>query len=360
MVTEPLLEPEQRQLLEQLVQAARQLPFDEREPFFVARTFGGDSIIHHGLPDGEIDWYFGDVEMLARAGLVSLRQGDMPSFDITPEGFGLIEQRAPAEESPARAEPAGYDLAVPRAASILARRMFAGSTGLGMREVVEFFCGYSDDIPDYPWDIPLSYRAEYFDACLRMLPPDAQLRALHDLCEYAGPARYGHPTAENRAQLLDALTGDATPLDLPTSEGNDWPLVVREWRKALNRLGQDAEASITSARTLLETVCKHICEERGVEYSNDGDVVRLYRLTAHALHLAPEGAEDAMRQLLGGCAGIVSGIAGVRNALGDSHGRNQEYEAPDLRHARLAVNAAGTLATFLIETHRSVPIVEDS
>jgi hypothetical protein len=233
---------------------------------------------------------------------------------------------------------------------IKARNLFARG-GMNMREIVEFFCAYSDDIPDYPWDPPLSYRAEYFDKCLEMLGPDAQIRALTSLCEYAGAAQYGLPSDEERAALRSLLAPAPTAVEFSESLNLDWPLVVNEWTKCLKRLHEDQEAAITSARTMLETVCKHICNARGVEYATDGDLVRLYRKTAEALDLAPETAEDALRQILGGCAGISSGIASLRNALGDSHGRDQSHTAADVRHARLAINAAGTLATFLIETH---------
>jgi len=43
---------------------------------------------------------------------------------------------------------------------------------------------------------------------------------------------------------------------------------VREaWRKALERRSSDPEGAITSAKTLLETVCKHIIEDgNGAKY----------------------------------------------------------------------------------------------
>lgn len=37
----------------------------------------------------------------------------------------------------------------------------------------------------------------------------------------------------------------------------------------------DPEGAITAARTLLETVCKHILDERGVDYEADADLPAL-------------------------------------------------------------------------------------
>jgi Abortive infection C-terminus len=40
----------------------------------------------------------------------------------------------------------------------------------------------------------------------------------------------------------------------------------------------------------------------------------------------------------------------MRNKLSDAHGRGRRPVRPGARHAALAVNLAGTMATFLIET----------
>jgi hypothetical protein len=41
----------------------------------------------------------------------------------------------------------------------------------------------------------------------------------------------------------------------------------------------------------------------------------------------------------------------LRNKLSDAHGRGKAGGRPKPRHASLAVNMAGALATFLVETH---------
>ena len=47
---------------------------------------------------------------------------------------------------------------------------------------------------------------------------------------------------------------------------------------------------------------------------------------------------------------VAHGLAEVRNAFGDAHGKGKHPVRASARHARLAVNAAGTLAVFLLET----------
>jgi hypothetical protein len=123
------------------------------------------------------------------------------------------------------------------------------------------------------------------------------------------------------------------------------------WQKALERRKDDPEGAITSARTLLEAVCKHILDEAGVPYEDAADLPKLYKAAAAQLNLAPsQRTETIFKQILGGCTAVVEGLGALRNRLSDSHGKGPKVAKPDTRHAELAVNLAGSMATFLIET----------
>ena len=127
--------------------------------------------------------------------------------------------------------------------------------------------------------------------------------------------------------------------------------VHESWRRALDRRFDDSDGAITAARTLLETVCKHILDDIGVQYKEQADLPKLYALTADILDLAPRKQLDPIfRQVLGGCTTVVEGIGAIRNALGDAHGKGQSFVKPELRHAELTVNLAGAAATFLVQT----------
>ena len=47
---------------------------------------------------------------------------------------------------------------------------------------------------------------------------------------------------------------------------------------------------------------------------------------------------------------MVEGLGAFRNREGDAHGKGKLQVKPLPRHAALAVNLAGSLASFLIET----------
>lgn len=123
------------------------------------------------------------------------------------------------------------------------------------------------------------------------------------------------------------------------------------WTKALERKSSDPEGAITLARTILESVCKHILDELQITYTANIELSELYKLTASELNLSPEQhSEQVFKQILGGCSGIVNGLGSLRNKLGDAHGKGKKQIKPAPRHAELAVNLSGSMAVFLIST----------
>jgi hypothetical protein len=88
-----LLEPVQEELLVTIVEAARNVPCSERRKFMVVRCHSGDLLIHPGLSKDNRQAYFGDVEILAQTGLLSLSyySSESPLFDVTPLGFRYYE-----------------------------------------------------------------------------------------------------------------------------------------------------------------------------------------------------------------------------------------------------------------------------
>lgn len=127
--------------------------------------------------------------------------------------------------------------------------------------------------------------------------------------------------------------------------------INNEWKKALARKQDDPEGAITTSRTLIETVCKYILDELNVDYDESVDLPKLYKFTAQNLNLAPEQHnEEIFKQILRGCQTVVDGLGALRNKLSDSHGKKKSTIRPGGRHAELAVNLAGSMATFLLDT----------
>jgi hypothetical protein len=112
----------------------------------------------------------------------------------------------------------------------------------------------------------------------------------------------------------------------------------------------DYYGAITNARSLLEAVLVEIEKEldlAAVEY--DGDLIKLYRRTQKLLNLEPgrKDISDTLKQILSGLTSVMSGLSGLRNKMSDAHVATYR---PDKHHAVLAVNAAKTLANFIVAT----------
>lgn len=123
------------------------------------------------------------------------------------------------------------------------------------------------------------------------------------------------------------------------------------WTKAYERQNNDPGGAVTAARTLLETVCKHLLDEQGIDYESNPKLTKLYSLVAKSLNLSPsQHSEESFRKILGGCSAVVDGLGSLRNALGDAHGQGKKGVKPLPRHAGLSVNLAGAMAMFLVET----------
>jgi len=145
----------------------------------------------------------------------------------------------------------------------------------------------------------------------------------------------------------------------PVIERGDVQEVTEAWVRIQSRRGNDPEGAITAARTLVESACKWILDRRAIAYSEKDDLPALYAKVAAALKLGPEShKEQVFKQILGGCNSVVNGLASLRNSFGDAHAKGNKSPKPAPRHAELAVNMAGTLASFLLATdqeQREVP-----
>jgi len=158
--------------------------------------------------------------------------------------------------------------------------------------------------------------------------------------------------------LLEKLENDRkTPSDTIVTlalEKFDSANIQAVWIKAIERRTSDPEGAITIARTLLESVCKHILEEANATFDNSPDLSKLYRQTSDVLNIAPsQHTEQVFKQILGGCTSVVEGLGALRNRLSDAHGKGKIGAKPAPRHAELAVNLSGALSIFLIATWES-------
>lgn len=83
------LEPEQKDLLIQLVEASRNVKQEKRQKFLFTQTFSKSEISHPGFLNGSISAYVGDIEALDKYGFLNLQISPRKTylFDVSPSGF---------------------------------------------------------------------------------------------------------------------------------------------------------------------------------------------------------------------------------------------------------------------------------
>jgi hypothetical protein len=129
----------------------------------------------------------------------------------------------------------------------------------------------------------------------------------------------------------------------------------------IHRIEQSIESdpalAIGTAKELIETTCKTILAERGKPVLGTPDIPALTKETLKELKLVPDGVPEAARgsdvvkRLLSNLGTIGNGLGELRGLYGTGHGKDGKTQGVKPRHAKLAVGAASTLATFLFETH---------
>ena len=140
------------------------------------------------------------------------------------------------------------------------------------------------------------------------------------------------------------------------ASSSDLPGLHVEIDRLAHAADDDPSLAVGTAKEMVETICKTILEDRGLP-SQGQDLPQLVRTVARELSLLPANIPDhakgseVIRRMLSNLNQVSQGIAELRNLYGTGHGRDGRFIGLKPRHAKLAVGAAATLGTFLLETH---------
>jgi hypothetical protein len=204
-------------------------------------------------------------------------------------------------------------------------------------------------------------KAKRLRALLQSASPSEVARVLNALLEYRG-VREGD---EARASLTKyrAIVAQLEGVRVPFNAHASGPDVltlryVQELeQKADHRLETgDLDGAITVSRTLLEAVLGELeIRLTGAVGAYGGDLQRQYKAVAKILRIddKDDQVDEGFKQIARGLVQIVNGLAAIRNMASDGHARRVE---PQVRHARVAMNSAKTVASFLVEVYLARPV----
>lgn len=120
--------------------------------------------------------------------------------------------------------------------------------------------------------------------------------------KYAERREFIYKAFEPLLNFIEFNYGKTCPSDELINQGIkklDAIHIENAWKKALERRIDGPEGAITSARTLIESVCKYILDEAKIAYDDKQDLQKLYKQTAEYLNLAPsQHTEIIFKQIL--------------------------------------------------------------
>jgi len=121
-----------------------------------------------------------------------------------------------------------------------------------------------------------------------------------------------------------------------------------------DNIENNPHVAIGKAKELLESISKKILTDENIEYASDEKLTSLDKKVRKLLNLSVDENSSqipGVKQILGGLAGISSGMSELRNSYGDGHGRVVNFKTLPPRYAKLAVGVASTYVLFLLETY---------
>lgn len=221
------------------------------------------------------------------------------------------------------------------------------------RTFAMFFADLRIDIDE---EFPEGSKANRLRDFLRSSQPGRVATVLTALLEHRGD-REGDEESRDLAKyksVVGRLSSSGVAFSVATAQTDILSLAyVAELNNKTNQrlTAGDFDGAITTARTLLESVLVEI-EERltGRRQDHKRDLQGQFTVVRKLMRIDEERADlDAnFKTVIKGLVQVVNGLAPLRNKMGDGHARERK---PAAHHARFVVNAAKTVASFLVESY---------
>lgn len=122
-------------------------------------------------------------------------------------------------------------------------------------------------------------------------------------------------------------------------------------------ISTDTDLAIGTAKELIETACKSILKENGIDSNPEWNLGKLLKETSDILDFKPkkatnpDKADTSIRQILKGITIMINGVAELRNAYGSGHGKESDFQMLEPKYAKLIVGAVSELVIFYLATN---------
>ncbi len=127
-----------------------------------------------------------------------------------------------------------------------------------------------------------------------------------------------------------------------------------EINRALNNIEKDPLSAVHNAGSVLEATLKNYLDHYQQNYEEDKDTLSsLWQKTVQHIGIHPKELSDKdLKEIASGLFSIVHGTMHLRNKKSASHGKSEnQFQNISItpRHARLAINASHTIASYIVE-----------
>jgi len=152
-------------------------------------------------------------------------------------------------------------------------------------------------------------------------------------------------------RVIPAMASTPTATIQEALKQRDLDAVNIEFERTLGSVETDPGAAITAGCALLEALFREYISAHGLEEPTKVSLKPLWAVVQKHLGLSPKNQIDEdVQRILSGMTSVTDGIASMRTHGGSAHGGGRFRYSMKPRHARLLVNSAHTLATFILET----------
>lgn len=131
----------------------------------------------------------------------------------------------------------------------------------------------------------------------------------------------------------------------------DYASVDEEFERAVRNIEANPREAVSAACNILESVFKTYIEENRLAMPRKQDLQAVWKVVRSDLNLDPSMLEDRdLQEIVSGLFATINGIGALRTHASSAHGAGVKSYKLKPRHARLAIHASHTLATFVLET----------
>ena len=130
----------------------------------------------------------------------------------------------------------------------------------------------------------------------------------------------------------------------------DFTSVEVEFNRALSNFNTDPHTSITAASAIIESVLKYYIERNLLAMPIRMNIGPLWQTVRQNLALnADNQLNNVQQKILTGITSIIDGVGAFRSHIGSAHGRGESPPHISISDARLAVNVAHSVVTFIMD-----------